>query len=366
MSPKQLRLGNFGKRWKMNSNLQNIKNLFSEIRQMIEDAKQTVAVAVNAATTILYWNIGRRVNNEILENKRAEYGKEVVKTLSLELTQEFGKGWSEQHLRHCLRIAETFPNEVILSTLCRELSWSHLKTIMYLKDELRREFYIEMARVENWSVRALNEKIDSMLFERTAISKKPEELIKKGLKELREENKLSPDLVFRDPYFLNFLGLEDNYSEKSLEDAILRELEKFILELGQGFAFVERQKRILIDSDSFKLDLLFYHRKLKRLVAVDLKLNRFKAQYKGQMELYLRYLEKFETEKGEDSPIGLILCAEGSKEQIELLQLEESGIRVAEYLIELPPKELLQRKLHKVIEIEKKRLQLKNRQTDQQ
>jgi predicted nuclease of restriction endonuclease-like (RecB) superfamily len=350
----------------MNSNLQNIKNLFSEIRQMIEDAKQTVAVAVNAATTILYWNIGRRVNNEILENKRAEYGKEVVKTLSLELTQEFGKGWSEQHLRHCLRIAETFPNEVILSTLCRELSWSHLKTIMYLKDELRREFYIEMARVENWSVRALNEKIDSMLFERTAISKKPEELIKKGLKELREENKLSPDLVFRDPYFLNFLGLEDNYSEKSLEDAILRELEKFILELGQGFAFVERQKRILIDSDSFKLDLLFYHRKLKRLVAVDLKLNRFKAQYKGQMELYLRYLEKFETEKGEDSPIGLILCAEGSKEQIELLQLEESGIRVAEYLIELPPKELLQRKLHKVIEIEKKRLQLKNRQTDQQ
>jgi hypothetical protein len=188
---------------------------------------------------------------------------------------------------------------------------------MYLKDELRREFYIEMARVENWSVRALNEKIDSMLFERTAISKKPEELIKKGLKELREENKLSPDLVFRDPYFL-------------------------------------------------KLDLLFYHRKLKRLVAVDLKLNRFKAQYKGQMELYLRYLEKFETEKGEDSPIGLILCAEGSKEQIELLQLEESGIRVAEYLIELPPKELLQRKLHKVIEIEKKRLQLKNRQTDQQ
>lgn len=359
MNLKQLRLGNFGKRWKMNSKPQNINNLFSEIRQLIEEARQTVAVAVNSATTILYWNIGRRVNNEILENKRAEYGKEVVKTLSQELTQEFGKGWSEQHLRHCLRFAETFPDKEILYALSRQLSWTHFRTVIYLDDELKREFYIQMTRIENWNTRTLNEKIDSMLFERTAISKKPEELIKKELKELSEENKLSPDLVFRDPYFLNFLGLEDNYSEKSLEDAILRELEKFILELGQGFTFVERQKRMLIDGDSFKLDLLFYHRKLKRLVAIDLKLDRFKAQYKGQMELYLRYLEKFETEKGEDSPIGLIHCAEGSKEQIELLQLEESGIGVAEYLVELPPKELLQKKLHKVIELERKRLQMK-------
>jgi len=343
----------------MNSKPQNKNNLFSEIKLLIEEARQMVAVAVNAATTILYWNIGRRVNNEILENKRAEYGKEVVKTLSLELTQEFGKGWSEQHLRHCLRFAETFPDKEILYALSRQLSWTHFRTVIYLDDELKREFYIQMTRIENWNTRTLNEKIDSMLFERTAISKKPEELIKKDLKELREENKLSPDLVFRDPYFLNFLGLEDNYSEKSLEEAILRELEKFILELGQGFTFVERQKRMLIDGDSFKLDLLFYHRKLKRLVAIDLKLDRFKAQYKGQMELYLRYLEKFETEKGEDSPIGLILCAEGSKEQIELLQLEESGIRVAEYLVELPPKELLQKKLHKVIELERKRLQMK-------
>jgi predicted nuclease of restriction endonuclease-like (RecB) superfamily len=342
----------------MISKSQNINNLFSEIKQLIEETRQTVAVAVNAATTILYWNIGQRVNNEILQNKRGEYGKEVVKSLSNELTQEFGKGWSEQHLRHCLRIAETFPDQRIISAVCRELSWTHFKSIMYLKDELRREFYIEMARVENWSVRALNERIDSMLFERTAISKKPEEMIKQELKELREENKLNPDLVFRDPYFLNFLGLEDNYSEKTLEDAILRELEKFILELGQGFTFVERQKRMLIDGDSFKLDLLFYHRKLKRLVAIDLKLDRFKAQYKGQMELYLRYLEKFETETGEDSPLGLILCAEGSKEQIELLQLEDSEIRVAEYLVELPSKELLQKKLHKVIEQERDRLQM--------
>ena len=222
---------------------------------------------------------------------------------------------------------------------------------MYLKDEIRREFYLEMAKLENWNTRTLDKKIDSMLFERTAISKKSDELIKRELKELREEDKLSPDLVFRDPYFL---------SEKSLENAILRELEKFILELGQGFTFVERQKRMLIDGDSFKLDLLFYHRKLKRLIAIDLKLGKFKAQFKGQMELYLRYLEKYEIEKGEDTPIGLILCSEGSKEQIELLQLEDSGIRIAEYLVELPSKELLKRKLHKLIELEKKRLKIIN------
>ena len=342
----------------MSNKPQNTKKLFSEVKRLIEEAKQNVAKTVNTTTTTLYWSVGAKINSEILENKRAEYGKEVVKSLSQKLTLEYGKGWSEQQLRHCLRIAETFPDKEILYALSRQLSWTHLRSIMYLKDDLRREFYIEMSRLENWDTRTLSAKIDSMLFERTAISKKPTELIKHELKELRDENKLSPDLVFRDPYFLNFLGLEDNYREKSLEDAILRELEKFILELGQGFTFVERQKTMLIDGDSFKLDLLFYHRKLKRLVAIDLKLDRFKAQYKGQMELYLRYLEKYETEKGENTPIGLILCAEGSKEQIELLQLEESGIRVAEYLVELPSKEVLQKKLHKVIEIERKRLQM--------
>ena len=257
----------------MDNKPQNINNLFSEITQLIEEAKQNVAVVVNATTTVLYWNIGERINSEILDNKRAQYGKEVVKSLSRNLTEEYGKGWSEKQLRHCLRIAETFPDKEIVYALSRQLSWTHFRTIMYLKDEVRREFYIEMAKVENWNTRTLDEKIDSMLFERTAISKKPDELIKHELKELREENKLSPDLVFRDPYFLNFLGLEDRYSEKTLENAILRELEKFILELGQGFTFVERQKRMLIDGDSFKLDLLFYHRKLKRLVAIDLNLN---------------------------------------------------------------------------------------------
>jgi predicted nuclease of restriction endonuclease-like (RecB) superfamily len=231
----------------MDIELQIINNLFADIKHLIENAKKDVAVTVNSATTVLYWNVGMHINKGILNSKRAEYGKEVIKSLSKKLTVEYGKGWSEKQLRHCLRFAETFPKKEIVYALSRQLSWTHFRTIMYLKDELRREFYIEMTKLENWNTRTLNEKIDSMLFERTAISKKPDELIKHELNELREENKLSPDLVFRDPYFLNFLGLEDRYSEKTLEDAILRELEKFILELGQGFTFVERQKRMLID-----------------------------------------------------------------------------------------------------------------------
>ena len=325
-----------------------------DIKEYINEARQTVAIAANSATTILYWNIGHRINTEILGNKRADYGKRIIVLLSQKLTEEYGKGWSDKQLRHCLRFAETFQNREIVYALSRELSWTHFRTLLYIKNELSRSFYLEMSRMEGWTTRVLSEKIDSMLFERTAISKKPEGQIRKELKDLRDKKKLSPDLVFRDPYVLDFLGLEDNYSEQNLEESILRELEKFILELGQGFTFVERQKRMLIDGESHNLDLLFYHRKLKRLIAIDLKLGKFKSSYKGQMELYLRYLEKYEQEEGEELPVGLLMCAEGNYEQIELLQLDKSGIRVAEYITELPPKEILQNKLHRLIEMGKK------------
>lgn len=337
----------------------NEQLLINEIRSYVEEAKTTVAITANSATTILYWNIGNRINKEILDDKRAEYGKQIISKISHELTNEYGKGWSEKHLRHCLRFAETFQDSEIVYALSRQLTWTHFRTLIYIKDDLSRNFYLEICKIENWTTRELNEKIDSMLFERTAISKKPEEQIKQELKLLSEENKLTPDLVFRDPYVLDFLGLQDQFSEQTLEKAILRELEKFILELGQGFSFVDRQKRMLIDGENYKLDLLFYHRKLKRLVAIDLKLGRFKAEYKGKMELYLRYLNINDREEGEDLPIGLILCAEGNKEQIELLQLEESGIRVAEYIMELPPKDVLKKKLHKIIQTERKRLENK-------
>jgi len=259
-----------------------------------------------------------------------------------------------------IRFAEVFPEDQIVSTLSTQLSWSHFVEIIPLKDELQRDFYAEMCRLERWSVRTLRQKISSMLFERTALSKKPAELAKQELSQLREEDKLTPDLVFRDPYFLDFLGLKDTYSEKDLETAILRELERFILELGVGFTFVARQKRITVDDEDYYLDLLFYHRKLRRLVAIDLKLGKFQAADKGQMELYLRWLEKYEQQPGEESPIGLVLCASKSEEHIELLQLGKSGIRIAAYMTELPPRNLLRKKLHEAIVLARAGLEWKN------
>ncbi len=331
--------------------------LFNDVAGLIQESRSYVAVAVNSALTLLYWKIGKCINNNILQNKRGEYGKQIILLLSRKLTETYGRGWSEKNLRHCLYTVETFPDFEIVSTLSRQLTWSHIKEIIYLKDELQKEFYIEMSRIEKWSVRMLRDKIDGMLYERTAISKKPDILIKQELKALRNDNILTPDLVFRDTYVLDFLGLKNVYNEKSLEEAILREMEQFILELGQGFAFVERQKRMVIDNEDFNLDLLFYHRKLRRLIAIELKLGKFKAGYKSQMELYLRWLEKNEMQDGEEAPLGLLLCTEGNKEQIELLQLDRAGIKVAEYLTELPDKKILQQKLHRTIEIAKENLE---------
>jgi len=330
--------------------------LINELVALIEEGKKQIAYAANTTTTLTYWNIGKRINNNILENQRAEYGKQIVVAVSRQLTAQFGRSFEEKSLRRMMQFAQIFNDEQIVATLWRQLSWSHFKVLIPIKDELQLNFYAQMCRVEGWNVKTLRKKIDSMLFERTAISKKPDELIKLELKALKDTDKLTPDLVFKDPYFLDFVGLKDTYSEKSLEDAILREIEQFILELGSGFTFVERQKRMIIDGEDFKLDLLFYHRKLKRLVAIDLKLGKFKAAYKGQMELYLRWLEKNDMQPDENSPLGLILCAQGNNEQIELLQLEKAGIKIAEYLTELPDQQMLKQKLHLAIEQNKRRL----------
>ncbi len=326
-----------------------VRNLYEEIRTLVESTRGQVAQAVNSGLVALYWRIGTVIRKNVLGEERAEYGQRIVYTLSIQLTAEYGRGFTDKALFQMIRFSEIFPDRKILHMLCAELSWSHIRRIMYLEDELKRMFYLEMCRVERWSVRVLEEKISSLLFERTAISKKPAKLIKQELKSLRDEGKLSPDMVFRDPYLLGFLGLRDTYAEKDLEQAILREMESFILELGSGFSFVARQKKISVDGEDYFLDLLFYHRTLRRLIAVELKLGKFKPAFKGQMELYLRWLEKYEMQPEEKPPLGLILCAGKSDEQIELLQLEKSGIRVSQYFTELPPRKLLEKRLHQAI-----------------
>jgi len=323
--------------------------LYIEIKELIQTARKQTATAVNAELTILYWNIGKRISEEILNGKRAQYGKKIIEKLSIELTLAFGKGWSKRNLSQIIKFSELFPDIQIVQALTAQLSWTHFTALLLIGNHTKRDFYITMVMQERWSTRILNERINSQLFERTAISKKPESTIINELKNLSESGNINQDILFKDPYILDFLDLNDSYLEEDLEDAILRELQQFLLELGTGFTFIDRQFRIRIDNDDFYIDLLLYNRKLRRLVAIDLKIGNFKAEYKGQMELYLRWLAKYEQEEGEDSPLGIILCTGKKYEQIELLELDKSGIHVAEYLTTLPSKEILEEKLQQAI-----------------
>ena len=341
------------------SNIRN-NNLFEQIKNLIEQTKQNVAISVNSSLTMMYWEIGNKINQDILKNRRAEYGKEIVVTLSRQLQDNFGKGFDEKNLRRMMQFANAIEKQKVV-TLSRQLSWSHFLALLPLQESLKIEFYAQMSIVQNWGVRTLRERIDSMLYERTALSKQPEELIKYELDNIKQEE-FSKNMILKDPYLLDFLEINDRYLEKDLEDAILRSIEQFIFELGVGFSFIERQKRIIIDGEDFKIDLLFYNRKLKRLIAIDLKIGRFKAEYKGQMELYLKWLSKYEKEEGENEPLGIILCADKKEEQIELLELEKSGIHVAQYLTVLPPKDVLEAKLHQAIESVKAKYFIDNKE----
>lgn len=329
---------------------ETVNKLFQDINHLIQESKTKVAAVANAEITILFWNIGNRINEDVLGNARAQYGKQIVVTLSRQLTAYYGNSYDEKKLRRMMQFAKSFPSLENVVTLSRQLSWSHFVALIPVKDDVARDFYVELCRYEKWNVRTLRKKISGMLYERTAISSKPEELIRQEIAELKNKDKVSPDIVFHNPYFLDFTGLRGNFKEKNLEEMLLTELEKFIMELGTGFTFVERQKHMVIDGEDFFLDMLFFNRALHRLVAVELKLGKFKASYKGQMELYLRWLEKYEMQDGEETPLGLILCTEGGNEQIELLQLDKAGIRVSQYLTVLPEKHLLTEQINRALE----------------
>jgi predicted nuclease of restriction endonuclease-like (RecB) superfamily len=326
-----------------------IGGLLGDVRMLIEQARLRTAVAVNQEMTLLYWNIGARIRKDILGDERAEYGERIIKTLSDRLSAEFGRGFSRTNLLYMIQFAGAFPEIQIVQSLIGQLSWTHFLLLLPLEESLKREFYAEMCRLERWSVRTLRSRINGMLFERTVLSGKPEAVIDADIKALRESDQLTPDLVFRDPYLLDFLGLHDEYSEADLESAIIREMERFLLELGVGFAFVARQKRMTIDDEDYYLDLLLYHRYLRRLIAIELKLGKFMAAYKGQMELYLRWLDQNERISGEEAPVGLILCHKKTPKHIELLQLDQGDIRVAEYFTKQLPPPMLELEIDRAI-----------------
>ncbi len=323
--------------------------LLADLRGLISQARERVALYVNQELTLLHWDIGQRVKAEALNDERAEYGKRIVQTVSQQLTEEFGPGFRKVNLTYMLRFAQAFPDRTIVQTLSEQLSWSHFVEIITLDDPLQREFYAELTRINRWGVRALRGKIQGMLFERSALSKNTDEFIKKEIAILRDEDRMTTDMVLRDPYLLPFLGLSDDYSEKQLEDAIIREMEAFLLEVGEGFTFAARQKKMTVGKKTYELDLLLYHRKLKRLVAIDLKIGAFKPDYKGQMEYYLRWLDKYEREPGEEAPIGLILCSDASPDEVELMGLDQGDIRVARYITETLPPSMLEKKLREIV-----------------
>ena len=326
------------------------QSLYADIKQLISEARSTVVKQVNQTLTVTYWQIGKRISIEILDSNRAEYGKQVLRQLSQQLSDEFGKGFGYRNLLRMKLFYEYFPEQEKVTTLSSQLSWSHFVELLKLEDDIQREFYARMSNHEGWSVRTLRERMDGMLFERSAIAKQPEKVIRQELAKLEQQQTASLSLHLKDPYLLDFLDLQDNFSEKDLENAILHKLEHFILELGSDFAFMARQKRLQIGGNDYYLDLLFYHRKLKRLVLIELKLGEFKPEYKGQVELYLKWLAKHEQQADENPPIALLLCSSKDNEVIELMELEQDAIHVSEYWLQLPPKEVLRAKLHKAIE----------------
>lgn len=339
---------------------ENIESLYKDIQQLIETARRQVVTQVNQALVITYWQIGKTIKTEVLDDGRAEYGAGTMELLAEKLVSEYGSGFGRRNLFRMAKFYQQFPDLEIVTTVSTQLSWSHFVEILKLEDAVMREFYIKMATEGRWSVRTLRERMDGMLFERSAISKQPDALISQELTQLQKQpTDASPALFLKDPYLLDFLDLKDSFTEKDLEQAILMELERFILELGSDFAFMNRQKRIQIGDHDYYLDLLFYHRKLKRLVLIELKLGDFKPDYKGQVELYLKWLAKHEQQPDEQSPIAIILCGRKDAEVVELMDLEPDNIHIAEYWLKLPPKELLQSKLHKAMTEAKMRLELR-------
>lgn len=325
------------------------EKLYRDISHLIEKTQRETLQKISQTGVLLYWHIGQRINFDILKLDRAGYGEQIIEQLANKLQIKFGTGFGRRVIYRCVQFSKIFNEEKIVTSLSKHLKWSHFVALLNIDDRLKREFYAEMCRIERWSIRSLNDKINSMLYERTALAKNPEASIEKEIQKLRETNILKPDFIMQDPIILEFLSNQSIANEMEFEDAIIRDIEQFLLSMGAGFTFQERQKIIEIDGEHFKIDLLMFNRRLKNMVAVELKMGAFKPQDKGQMELYLRWLEKYEMQPGENPPIGIILCAEKSEERVELLQLEDSGIRVCQYITELPAKELFEARLHDAI-----------------
>jgi predicted nuclease of restriction endonuclease-like (RecB) superfamily len=320
--------------------------LFEHVAQIIENRKSRAGACANREVTLMYWEVGRYINSVVLDNERADYGKRILPALAAKLVKQYGNPFSERNLYRMMLFAERFADTEILPPLAAKLSWSHFIELLPLKTQAARMYYANDAVLRHYGAKELRRQISRKAYERRQIANS----------QLTRVSAV-PFNVFKDPYLLDTLGLKENFMEGDLEKAILTELEAFILEFGHGFTFVERQKHMIVGGEDVVLDLLFYHRILKRLVAVELKLGTFKAAFKGQMELYLKWLDRYERQEGEEPPIGIILCATANREKIELLELDKAGIAVAEYWTHLPPRDEFEAKVKAILLESRERLE---------
>ena len=323
--------------------------LFQKIAALIEQSRRAIYAHASGATVMMFWEIGRHANEDILQNKRADYGKQIVVTLSRQLTEKYGRTYETRNLRRMMQFNEQFPDFEIVSSATTQLTWTHIVELLPLKSHEAKLFYMNEVAKGLLTVKQLRGLVSRKAFERKEIADT----------QLTSASSI-PFGAFKDPYLFDTLGIKDEFLEADLEETILRELEKFILEFGVGFTFVERRKRMILDGHDRYLDLLFFNRELKRLVAIELKIGRFRAEHKGQMSLYLAWLDKYERKDWEESPIGLILCSESGRDELELLKLDRDGILVAEYWTALPPKAEFEQKIQTILAETRERMERRN------
>lgn len=333
-----------------------VKNndLYLNIKNILQSARDNAYRQVNFIMVEAYWNIGQQIVEEEQNGKdRAEYGSYLIKELSSKLTKDFGKGFSAQSLWNMKQFYTTFP---ILSTLWRELSWSHYKLIIRLKDERTRNWYAEESVKSNWSVRALERQIGTFYYERLLSSKEKQPVITEATSNTKDLQLTSKDII-KDPYVLEFLDLKQNnaFYESDLESALIEKIQEFLLELGRGFAFVARQKRIKTETSDFYIDLVFYNYMLKCFVIIDLKKGKLTHQDVGQMDMYVRMYNDLEKAENDNPTIGIILCADKDNTVVKYSVLNDNeNLFVSKYKLYLPSEEELRAEIERdVLELQR-------------
>lgn len=328
------------------NDIESLHNFFQDVRQIINQARANAVRSVDFCRVQMYWNIGRRIlEEEQLGKERADYGTYLIRNLAKTIEPEFGSGFGVRQLELCRQFYRTYPNA---NTLCAQLNWSQYKLLIAIPDESKREYYQLEAVNQGWTKRQLERQINSMLYERLLLSNDKESVLAVARKERIPE---SPTEIIKDPMVLEFLGLErkSHYYEKDLESALISHIADFLLELGSGFSFVARQKRLLVEDDEYFADLVFYNRLLRSFVIIEIKNRKLTHEDLGQLQLYVNYYDRYEKTDDENPTIGILLCTSKNDTAVKLaLPQDNKTIMASQYQLYLPTEEQLIKEINEV------------------